>query len=325
MNLNYISVLIPSYNCAEYLPKLLDSILNQSYDFIETIIIDDGSTDKTKDIVIKYDTLFKKRKYKFKYIYQNNQGQSSAINNGLKIITGEYLTWPDADDYYIDSDAFKKMMTALKDNPDAGICYSYANLFNGKNIVGKLQYKNNHIFYDAIFGKNGFYFQPICYMAKVSKLFERIPDKNIYIEKNAGQNWQLMLPLFYDTQCVCIPYTLSNILVRKNSHSRGTYSTVEKKAILLNAYYNTLSNTILRISMPFQEKEVLLNDITKYYKGLLLNHYWHTKSFKLFRSTYKKTVCLHTAKNKWNYIVSFIPFLRHIQLSDDRIKKLLKK
>lgn len=325
MRSKYISILIPTYNNKDYISNLLNSILEQTYKSVEIIIIDDGSTDSTQEVVLQYEKKYEEKGYILKYIWQENQGQSVAINNGLKLVEGEYLAWPDADDFYIDSRALEKMVNTLESNEDAGICYSFANLYDGKNIIGKLEYNNNNIFIDSIYGQNGFYFQPICYMVKSTKLFERIPDREIYTEKNAGQNWQLMLPLFYDTQVIKIPEYLCNIYVRKNSHSRGTYSSVDKKAILINSYNNTLINTINRISMDEEDKKGLIHNINFHYKNILLSHFWRTKSFKEFRRIYKANSYLHTRRNMWNFFVSFFPFFRYIQFSDERIKRIIRK
>ena len=93
-----VYILTPSYNCGQYIYRLLNSVLTQTYPNIEMTVIDDGSTDNTKDIIISYQFKFAARCYKLNYVYQNNQGLSSTINNGLKLVHGDFLIWPDADD-----------------------------------------------------------------------------------------------------------------------------------------------------------------------------------------------------------------------------------
>lgn len=92
-----ISTIIPVYNTSEYLKKCIDSIINQSigFDNIELILVNDGSTDDSEKIIKPY-----LKKYKnIKYIYQENSGQASARNNGLKVAKGEYISFIDSDDY----------------------------------------------------------------------------------------------------------------------------------------------------------------------------------------------------------------------------------
>jgi glycosyltransferase involved in cell wall biosynthesis len=106
MEENLVSLLTPMYNTDKYIHRLLDSVLSQDYPSIEMIIIDDGSTDNSKDIVKSYIQPFAEKGYTLKYVYQENQGQSVAIKNGLQLISGEFLAWPDSDDFYAEKTCF---------------------------------------------------------------------------------------------------------------------------------------------------------------------------------------------------------------------------
>lgn len=90
-----ISIIVPVYNTGEYLSRCLDSILNQTYKNIEVIIIDDGSTDDSLKIIREY----AKRNSAIKYFTQNNSGQATARNKGIKYADGEYIMFVDSDDY----------------------------------------------------------------------------------------------------------------------------------------------------------------------------------------------------------------------------------
>ena len=101
-----ISTIIPIYNTSQYLKKCIDSIVNQTIGFenIELILVDDGSTDDSEKIIKKY-----LKKYKnIKYIYQENMGQASARNKGLKISSGKYISFVDSDDY-IELDMYEEL------------------------------------------------------------------------------------------------------------------------------------------------------------------------------------------------------------------------
>ena len=89
MELPLVSIIIPTYNYAHYLADAIESALAQKYPKIEVIVIDDGSRDNTKDIARKYDV---------KYFFQENQGVSTAKNNGIKFSKGEFFVCLDADD-----------------------------------------------------------------------------------------------------------------------------------------------------------------------------------------------------------------------------------
>jgi len=89
-----ISVIVPCYNHAKYLPQTLHSVLMQSYNNWECIIVNDGSTDNTEEVASEW----VKKDMRFKYIKKINGGLSSARNEGLNVIIGKYVQFLDADD-----------------------------------------------------------------------------------------------------------------------------------------------------------------------------------------------------------------------------------
>ncbi|MFH0926943.1 MAG: glycosyltransferase family 2 protein [bacterium] len=91
-----VSVIIPAYNCENYLCRSLESGLNQTYRDIEIIVIDDGSRDNTKGLVQYYINMSSK----IRYIYQRNKGPAAARNRGIEIARGEYFAFLDADDWW---------------------------------------------------------------------------------------------------------------------------------------------------------------------------------------------------------------------------------
>jgi len=95
------SVIIPSYNSCKSIIRALESVVNQKLKDFEIIIVDDGSIDDTKNVIDNY---FKNKKnIRYKYIYQDNKGPSSARNNAVKNASGKYLAFLDADDaWHID-------------------------------------------------------------------------------------------------------------------------------------------------------------------------------------------------------------------------------
>ena len=114
-----VSVIIPTYNSDKYLKKCIESILLQTYKNIEIIIINDGSTDKTDDIVKKYED------ERIKYYKNKNQGIGKSRNYGIKQSTGEYIMFVDSDDY-IDESAVEEMIKKITDsNLDMLVCDFY--------------------------------------------------------------------------------------------------------------------------------------------------------------------------------------------------------
>jgi len=122
-----VSVIIPAYNYGRFLSETLDSVLRQSYDDFECIIVDNGSTDNTSDIILPYlqDT-------RFKYIKQENLGVSVARNVGLKQAKGEYILFLDADDL-IEKDKLKASVSYLMKHKDCDLVYSNMRYFKSEN------------------------------------------------------------------------------------------------------------------------------------------------------------------------------------------------
>ena len=90
-----ISIIVPVYNVEEYLPKCLDSIINQSYTNLQIILIDDGSTDASGNICDGY----AEKDSRIVVVHQENKGLSAARNTGIKLIAGSYVMFVDSDDY----------------------------------------------------------------------------------------------------------------------------------------------------------------------------------------------------------------------------------
>ena len=95
-----VSIIIPVYNGANYVEKAIDSALKQTYKNIEIIVVNDGSKDNTEEVVKKYGK-------KIKYIAKENGGVSSALNVGIKNMTGDYFAWLSHDDIMLENHIFE--------------------------------------------------------------------------------------------------------------------------------------------------------------------------------------------------------------------------
>ena len=117
-----ISIIVPIYNVEKYLSKCIDSILAQTYNDIEVILVDDGSPDNCPMICDEY----AQKDNRVIVIHQKNAGVSAARNAGLKAAHGEYIGFVDPDDW-ISSSMYQEMITALeRENADLAICgYDY--------------------------------------------------------------------------------------------------------------------------------------------------------------------------------------------------------
>ncbi len=136
---NKVSVIIPAYNSAKFLPEAIESALNQTYPVFEIIVVDDGSTDNTKEVCDRYPTI--------KYIYQENQGLIGARNTGFYASKGEYILFFDSDDYLLPK-AVEAGVNCINSHPEAGFVFGNY-VFQSINPDGSYTteeiYDNQHV------------------------------------------------------------------------------------------------------------------------------------------------------------------------------------
>ena len=111
---NKISVIIPNYNYARYLDQAIQSVLNQSYENLELIVVNNGSTDNSLEVLKNYE-------HKIRIIDQPNLGQSGARNSGFAHATGEYIAFLDADDFW-ELSKLSKQITLVNESTQLIYC-----------------------------------------------------------------------------------------------------------------------------------------------------------------------------------------------------------
>ncbi|MEW5766865.1 MAG: glycosyltransferase [bacterium] len=115
-----VSVIIPTYNYASFISQAVESVLAQTFQDLEIIVVDDGSTDNTRDVLKRFEG-------KIIYLYQENQGAPAARNKGIKVAQGEYIGLLDADDLWM-PEKLEVQVPILDQNPEVGLIY--ANTYN---------------------------------------------------------------------------------------------------------------------------------------------------------------------------------------------------
>lgn len=122
-----VSIVVPAYNHARYLPEAIESILNQDYQNVELIVLDDGSTDMTPVILQNYGN-------RFHWESQKNMGQSDTLNKGWRLAKGEVLGYLSADDTLMPS-AVREAVVELAAHPEAAATYCDFNLIDPESRV----------------------------------------------------------------------------------------------------------------------------------------------------------------------------------------------
>lgn len=217
-----VSVITPVYNGETHLPKMLDSILGQTYPKMEMILVDDGSTDQTVQIAEQYREKFVAKGYGYRIVRAEHKNASAAINQGLPYVTGEYLIWPDSDDV-LEPESVGKRVKFLKQHSQYQCVRSLSYYFDSKTGESRKaeeqrgDLSKEELFWDILEGKT--FVCCGCYMIKSDRFFEIYPDRNIP-EYPVGQNFQMLLPYMYRYKCPTIPEKLYGVCVREGSHSR---------------------------------------------------------------------------------------------------------
>lgn len=304
-----VSIISPCYNGEKYLIPFMESILNQDYSNIELIMVDDGSTDNSKDIILSYEDKIKNKGYSFNYIYQENNGAASAINKGLKIFSGDYLMWVDSDDILLENNVSEKVKF-LENNREYGFVLGQGQIVSEDDYdkeIGILKRMHNDeiddLFQDLVFEKN-VVFGPGVIMATREAILKAIPTREIY-ESKQGQNWQLMLPLAYYFKCGYIDKPLFKCVAHSDSHSRKERS-IEEILQRMDGFTVLLSNTIDNIAdMPRAEKSEWKLKIEKKYSHKRLWIYYGNKMWDLAKQEKKnmKGMGCYTIEETYLYYI----------------------
>ena len=184
MNKDLISVIVPIYNVEKYLPKCVDSILNQTYKNLEIILVDDGSPDNSGKICDEY----AKRDNRIKVIHKKNGGVSSARNIGLENITGEYIGFVDPDDY-INKNMYEDMLYVIKNNNvDIVICnmikvYDETKKINSLNTSKELLFvSSGNEKFNNLYNENSMLNSVVWNKLYKKRIFEKLtfPDGKIH-------------------------------------------------------------------------------------------------------------------------------------------------
>ncbi len=219
-----VSVVTPCYNGERYLERYFNSILSQTYRPLQLIFVNDGSTDKTDEKIKPYVERLEKDNIEFCYIKKENQGLGSAINDGIKLIKGEYLIWPDVDDFLFPK-SIEKRVEFLENNPEYGfVCSDGKSFLEGtleeKGFIKAIVPKNGNMFFNLVSGN--VVYTPCGYMIKRSAFDDVNPKREIYPSRY-GQDIQMLLPVSYKYKCARLPEILYGRVISDNSLSKRVW------------------------------------------------------------------------------------------------------
>lgn len=253
------SVVITSYNYGLYIRESIDSVLSQTYENFEVIIVDDGSQDGTKEIVSTYSS-----DTRIKYYYQDNAGQPKAKNRGICESCGEFIAFLDADDMWMSTKLEKQL--ALFADPEVGVVYSRRKWIDpdGVEILanervlkrGKIL---NHIFVDNF----------VCFSSSVIR--------RSYLEQVGYFDESLPMGIDYDLwirlASVCKFDFVDEPLVKyRTGHSNLSKNTMNRYECAQQIMRKNLSNPQIKSSMSWYVPALAWSDTWSnygYYLGTI--------------------------------------------------------
>lgn len=171
----FFSIIIPTFNRAHMLPMALQSVLDQTFADWECIVVDDGSSDNTKQIVdvwVKIDT-------RVKYIYQINAERSVARNNGIRNSKGDFICFLDSDDSYHPNYLQELHDLVTNNNITKGFIITGLNVISGKNNYEELPAKNNYKNFSTYFFRQSITPSRVCVSAELFKSSSFDPETTI--------------------------------------------------------------------------------------------------------------------------------------------------
>lgn len=265
-----VSVIVPCYNGECFVDRCLASIDNQNYPLLEIIVVNDGSTDQSENVILEWKEYFEKKNIQLIYIFQKNKGSGGAINTGLKYVSGEYLSLLDADDEYL-PEIVAKRVEFLECNEDIDVVRSngwYVRESRKSLFINSAEEKAiDDVFSALIEGRTNNWAGS--YMVRTSALFRFYQSREIY-QSRYGQNLQILLPLIYQKKCGYIDEPHMNYIQQEHSLSNTTDLANLKKFRLENAegYREIRVHMICSIVKSKEERERYLHILdVSYHRG----------------------------------------------------------
>lgn len=259
-----VSLVVPCYNVAPWLGQFIDSVLAQTHADIEVILVNDGAQDATPQLLRDAVPRLQARGYGARLIEQPNRGLAGAVAAGLQHFTGEFLMWPDPDDW-LTPDSVARRVALMRANPDAGLLRTNAALFDETRQVfsGHFMDPAGPAHWQPAFFENLFfmrdYHAPVCHMARSAAFLRANPDRNLFFTRASSQNFQMLAPLVEIAPVLQVPETLAVYRVRPDSRSRVSNAShvalTARHAQILDLVENTLPR--LRTCTPQSRRRVI--------------------------------------------------------------------
>ncbi|MGL4570223.1 MAG: glycosyltransferase family 2 protein [Clostridium sp.] len=274
-----ISIIIPVYNSETYIKRCIDSILSQTFYKFELICIDDGSTDKSLEILYEYDC----KDERIKVIKQKNGGPSKARNKGLEVAKGKYVAFVDSDDY-LENEYLERLFEKSMENDIIIANYKEETENNKKEIKifeCLLDNKNNsEIIEEILLGSGGYVW---------GKLFKysAISENNLKFDENINMCEDLIFIIDFFTKINYIGKSNESMYIYNKCNCNSITTKYKPEMFYIQGQVQEkIKNIINKSKIKFENIDLILanrfKDILMYsiYKESKLNHIQHKTKIK---------------------------------------------
>ncbi len=307
-----VSIIIPFNNVENYIEQCLNTVINQTLKDIEIILINDASTDKSRDIVLN----FMQKDKRIKLLELNERkGQGFARNRGIETAKGRYIGFVDSDDF-IERDMFEKMNNAAK-NSDADIIMCLVKEYDDLNekyitsdyySLSVLSNMENSIFSaedtkEKILDINVALWNKIYKRSYLEKIGEKFPEGFIYED----------LPFFFGTYLpakkiqILWEFLYNYRINRKNSTMQQFNNKILDRLPMVSSTYEKLKNTVYLKDLQYKIKGWIINDL--FHRYTLLKENYHKEFFFQMKKIFESLEINDIDNQYWKRVYHFQGYL----------------
>ncbi len=270
----FFSIIIPMYNSQQYIAECVDSLLCQTMKDFELVVVDDGSKDKSGEIVRTY----MEKDSRVRLISQENSGQSKARNRGLRESQGEYIIYLDSDDFVMKEDFLQKVKSTIESTAADVVMYRYVKYYDGEN---------------PRFEKSHYDFQGTEGISSPEKLLPLLARKDAYYgsawTKSVKRELLIKHSIFFDEKLSCEDFDWSYRIIEKvksivcldevfiayrqrqgSVTKSGSYKNAADFLLMVEKYKARYEDA--NFSLSTEMRQGLLATVAKYYANLLLTY-----------------------------------------------------
>lgn len=254
-----VSVILPTYNCANFLTDSITSVLSQTYSSYEIIVVDDGSTDNTKEVLNPF-------MQRIKYIcHHQNKGAPGARNTGIQSAQGKYIAFLDADDIWL-PEKLHISIEYFNKYPDIGMVYSgYVNIDENGYLLNRnprKQLPSGNIFIQ-LFSEQNFIITPSVVVSKEVFKTTGLFDEQFF----HCDDWDMWLRIAFHFKVIGINKPIVKCRHRPHSLRRNCTDDLRFQKMVIDKTYNTFKDKETGLNQKLYEKRLALQyaKVGRYY------------------------------------------------------------